>query len=248
MLPLWGAPLDLGSLKSVVRSHRNRPQIIRVPEGMGLTSAPAFDRMAAASGASVPARGFGLSLRRRTGGALRGPSRPEMGRAAGPLPPSAARPRSTSVPNPPTSGSRQSRADPHLRRSAQVRIRQPGRCRRDPPVRGVVRRPKRGARECPLPGPGRWGREEAARDPRGRLSAPHRCRGLNSEGKWSEDEREDPHPVCSGGGGRGLDGDPGSGAGRIPDPMPGGQRVRQRDGDQMAKRRSGTNSSFNTRR
>ena len=56
-------------------------------EGMRPDVAAAFDRMAAAASRRrhLPAGQLRLPLRRRTGGALRRPPRPDLGRAAGPL-------------------------------------------------------------------------------------------------------------------------------------------------------------------
>ena len=63
------------------------PLVYRNGEGMRPDVAAAFDRMAAAAAArrAHPGRQFRLPLRRRTGGALRRPSRPDVGGAAGPL-------------------------------------------------------------------------------------------------------------------------------------------------------------------
>ena len=82
------------------------PLVYRTGEGMRPDVAAAFDRMAAAASRRRPhpRRQLRLPLRRRTGGALRRPSRPDLGGAARATRCTAARPSSTSGPNPPTAG------------------------------------------------------------------------------------------------------------------------------------------------
>ena len=131
------------------------PLVYRNGEGMRPDVAAAFDRMAAAARGRrdlAPGR-LRLPLRRRTGGAVRRPSRPHVGRAAGSLP---APLRDRARPRPETAyGWLAANADPFRLRSALLAGRPgttastPG---RSPARRRATPRPGRGGATAPFGG------------------------------------------------------------------------------------------------